>query len=262
MGFVKTQEEVARIREAVVQPRFVNAEVLQIEFLTEPATVARLLPPRLEPGSLPLIAVMVGRWQSNCVGDFEGGAVYVLAKHGGIEGAYALSMYMNQDASIIFGRELFGEPKKQASMGLNRKGTRMSGWVERHGVRIIDLQADVSVDLGPVQSSTANFNIKALPATNGEGLEGDAILTVAEFRQDLRVYREGAGSIVLRGTPHDPLNEIEIVKVLRGTYLEGDLIASARNLDRIPAAEYLPYYYGRLDDWSLLNTEAALNRPV
>ncbi len=57
---------------------------------------------------------MIGRWQSNCVGDYCGGAIYVAARHEGVEGDYVLAMYMDADPAIIFGRDLFGEPKKQA----------------------------------------------------------------------------------------------------------------------------------------------------
>ena len=57
---------------------------------------------------------MIGRWQSNCVGDYCGGALYVAARHEGVEGDYVLAMYMDADPAIVFGRDLFGEPKKRA----------------------------------------------------------------------------------------------------------------------------------------------------
>jgi len=83
-------------------------------------------------------------------------------------------------------------------------------------------------------------------------------LTLAEFENDLRVNWTGEGTISIHGTDHDPLDEIEVREVLGAAYLEGDRDAHARSIARIPAAGYLPYYYGRLDDWSLLGTEDAL----
>lgn len=256
MGFVKTREEIARLEQIVSNPRFVNAEMLQIDFLTDPATVARLLPPTLQPVDTPLVTASVGRWQSNCAGDFEGGAVHLAAKHGDIEAGYVLAMYMNWDAPIIFGREVFGEPKKLARMGMNHRGTAMSGWVERYGRRIFELSAELGPDLGPSRSKSANFNIKVFPATNGIGLQGDAILTLAEYDVDLSVNRIGSGSVSLFGGPHDPLQEIEVGEIVRAAYVEGHLISKASDIGKIPAQEYLPYYYGRIDDWSLLDTEA------
>ena len=122
MGFVKTPEEIGRIEHALSHPRFVNGEMLSVDFLTEPDLVAAILPPPLEPADEPLISAMVGRWQSNCVGDFYGGAIYVAARHEGVEGSYVLAMYMDDDVPTIYGRDLFGEPKKLAEAELYRSG--------------------------------------------------------------------------------------------------------------------------------------------
>jgi len=258
VGLVKSDGEIARIQAILSNPRFVNGELLFASFLTESATVARLLPPGFEPADRPVVTVGVGRWESNCVGDYEGGSISVAARYGGTEGDYVIAMYMSTDAAIIFGRELFGEPKKQAGVGIYRQGPKMCGWIERRGIRLIEIKADLTADLGPAQTSEKTFNIKALPASNGDGLQSDAVVTVADWDNDVRVNRTGRGSVVLRGTVLDPIDEIEVREVLRAGYLEYDLDCHVRNIGSIPAAEYLPYYYGRTDDWSLLSTEDTL----
>ena len=73
MGFVKAAAEVARIEAALARPRFGGAQMLSVEFLADPDFVATILPPPLEPVAEPRMRAMVGRWQSNCVGDFAGG---------------------------------------------------------------------------------------------------------------------------------------------------------------------------------------------
>ena len=120
MGFVKTPEEITRIEHALRHPRFVNGEMLSVDFLTEPEFAAAVLPPPLEPADTPRVTAMVGRWQSNCVGDFYGGAIYVAARHEDVDGSYVLAMYMDGDVPMIYGRDLFGEPKKLARSGLHR----------------------------------------------------------------------------------------------------------------------------------------------
>jgi acetoacetate decarboxylase len=253
MGFVRTPEEIAEIQATLRRPLFTSAEMLSVEFLTRPEIVEAVLPPPLEPADEPRVTAMVGRWQSNCVGDFNGGAIYVSSRYEDIEGDYVLAMYMNSDQAIIFGRDLFGEPKKQSVNSLHRSGSRMSGWVER-GVRLIELDADLGDDLGGAEVRGANFNFKAQPAADGSGLEGDAVLTVADFGLSLTTCREGAGSVRLQGTVHDPLDEIEVVDVKRATYIEGVLDASCRAVARVPAEDFLPYAYGRLDYWPALDT--------
>jgi acetoacetate decarboxylase len=256
MGFVRTPEEIGRIQQALSKPRFVNAEMLTVDFLTTPGFVEEVLPPGLEPAAQPRITAMVGRWQSNCVGDFDGGAIYVAARHGDLDGDYVLAMYMDDDQPIIYGRDLFGEPKKQAVSQLHRRGDRMTGYIERHGTRIIQLDAELTQDNGPVRVTGHNFNYKATPSADGLGLEHDAVLTVATFDNDLWTSRSGTGEVRLTSTVHDPLGDIPVESVLGASYIEGDLIASCRSAVRIPADDFLPYALGRLDDWSALNTES------
>jgi acetoacetate decarboxylase len=257
MGFVKNAEEIARIQHALSHPRFVNGEMLSVDFLTDAAVVEHVLPPPLEPADAPRITAMVGRWQSNCVGDFFGGAIYVAARHDGVDGDYVLAMYMDNDVPTIYGRDLFGEPKKLARSALHRHGERFHGWVERSGVRLIELHGQLETDLGASEAEGVNFNFKARPSADGVGLEEDAILTRATFRTIVTSGRDGTGSVVLRGTVHDPLDELPVREVLGGRFLECDLIASCRAVATVPADVFLPYHHGRHDDWSALDTESA-----
>jgi acetoacetate decarboxylase len=257
MGFVKTADEIARIEHALSHPRFVNGEMLSVDFLSEADFIASVLPPPLEPADAPAVTAMVGRWQSNCVGDFHGGAIYVAARHDGIDGAYVLAMYMDGDVPTIYGRDLFGEPKKLAESQVHRHGTESGGWVERFGVRLIELRASLPEELGPSESEGINFNFKARPAANGVGLEEDAILTRASFQTIVVGGRSGTGTVVLRGNIHDPLHEIPIVSVVGASFVECDLIAHCEAVATVPADQFLPYHYGRHDDWSALDTERA-----
>jgi acetoacetate decarboxylase len=258
MGFVKTAEEIARIEHALSHPRFVNGEMLSIAFLSDPDVVAAVLPPPLEASDEPLLTAMVGRWQSNCVGDFYGGAIYMAARHEGTEGQYVLAMWMNGDVPTIYGRDLFGEPKKLAESRLHRRGDEYSAWLERGGVRLLELHAQLPSDLGPSESDGVNFNFKARPAANGIGLEEDAILTRATFHTIVRKARTGSGTLTLRSTVHDPVGELPIVSLAGASYVECDLIGACKSVATVPADVFLPYHYGRHDDWSALDTERSL----
>jgi acetoacetate decarboxylase len=257
MGFVKSAEEIERIEHALSHPRFVNGEMFSVDFLTDEAVVAQILPPPLEPADTPRITAMVGRWQSNCVGDFHGGAIYVSSRYNGVDGDYVLAMYMDGDVPTIYGRDLFGEPKKLATSQLHRHGDACNGWVDRNGVRIIELNGIVDQQGEPFEAEGVNFNFKARPAADGHGLEEDAILTQATFETKATTVREGTGTVTLRGTVHDPLDELPVREVLRAAFLECDLIASCQAVATTPKDVFLPYHHGRHDDWSALDTEAA-----
>lgn len=249
MGFVKTPEEIARIEAVIGSPSFSGAQSFSVEFLTEPGFVEEVLPPPLEAVEEPRMRAMVGRWQSNCVGDFCGGAVYVSVRHEGVDGDYNLFQYMDTDASVIYGRDVFGEPKKIARPALHRRGDRFTASLERGGVRILALEAEMERDLGPATTQRSSFNFKSRPAANGIGLEEDAILTRADFEAVARVALEGRGRLRFGGTADDPLDRIPVTEVLRATYVEGDMAARCNAIARVPAATFLPYHHTRNDTW-------------
>lgn len=257
MGFVKTADEIARIQSVLTASRFVNFEHLVVDFLTTPETIAHLLPPGLEPVEEPRVTALVGRWQSNCVGDFNGGAIYLAAKHADIEGDYVLAMFMDRDQPIIYGRELFGEPKKQATSHIH-SGSRYTGFIDRLGTRLLELEVDATDEVGASRGPGVNFNYKATPSCTGTGVEFDrALLTVAEFDMNVKAHRSGVGKLRLGRTPHDPISDIDVVSLLGGAYIEGDLYATCRPLMEVSGEAFLPYMHGRNDDWSLLNTEVS-----
>lgn len=249
MGFVKTPEEIARIEAAIGSPSFSGAQALSVEFLVEPGFVESVLPPPLEAVEEPRMRAMVGRWQSNCVGDFSGGAVYISVRHQGVEGDYNFFQYMDTDASVIYGRDVFGEPKKMARPALYRRGNRFTASLERGGVKIVALEAELGRDLGPSTAHRSSFNFKSRPAADGHGLEEDAILTRADFEVDAQVAREGTGRVRFAGTADEPLDEIPVSEVIRASYLEGDMAARCNAVARVPAEVFLPHHHARNDYW-------------
>lgn len=253
MRFVRTSDEIARIEQELSAPRW-NGRWLSVQFLTDHATHRRLLPPPLEPTSTPLATATVGRWNSSCLGDFAGGVLSLGAMYDGVTGGYPLVIYMDSEPATVFGRELFGEPKKSATTGLVVEGDRVEAWIERHGVRLIELQAELTSDHGPSESARATFNYKARTAAGGRGLQEDAILTRADFTTSLIAHRTGTGSVRLTGGPHDPVDEVEIVEVRRVVYGEDESRVRCTAVATVGAEAFLPYHYGRQDDWLALDT--------
>jgi hypothetical protein len=60
---------------------------------------------------------------------------------------------------------------------------------------------------------------------------------------------------VLGETAHDPLAEVEIVEVISVAYSEADSYARTRSLTTVDAEAFLPYAYGKVDDWTVLDNE-------
>ncbi len=98
-----------------------------------------------------------------------------------------------------------------------------------------------------------NFHYKFLPSADGAGLQWDPALVMATFRTKVTRAEKGRGKVTLANTIHDPLGEIEIVDVLGASYVEGDIVSRCETLASVKAADFLPYAYGKIDDWSAPN---------
>lgn len=254
MGFRRTPAEMAEIQQTLSDVEFVGGESLSVDFLTRPEVVRSLLPDELEPGDRPRVTAQVSRWRSNCVGDFAASAIYVSARYGGVAGDYVLTMFMDSDVPMLFGRDLFGEPKKIGCSTLYRNDGHMTGVLERGGNRLIEIDADLAPDSGPTSMLGRNFNVKYELAPDGRALTGPPVLTMAEFDQTITVRRKASATVRLGSTVHDPLGELEIVEMLGGVYVETGMKARCVPVGTLDADAFLPLALGRADFWPALVT--------
>ncbi len=251
-GWVKSQEEIRKIEDTLAAPAFLDGRTLTVTYLTRPEIIRAVLPPPLEPAGEPLVSVGVGTFgRSNCVGAFAGGWVDVRARYQGIEANYCLAMPMSTDVAIIFGRELFGEPKKQGRVSLKSDGDVMRGVIERFGVDYLAVEARLTEDV-PVTGLALGdrFHFKFLHCADGRGLEFDPIIVHAHFETKVRVMRRGAGKVVFKPSHHDPLAELEILEFKGAMYMEGDVYAQAKRIGTVEARRFLPYAFQNIDDYS------------
>lgn len=251
-SWVKSPEQIKKIEDVLAKPAFLEGRTLTVTYLTRPEIIRQLLPPPLEPVGEPLVSVGVGTFgSSNCVGAFDGGWVDVRAKYAGIEASYCVAMPMSTDVAIIFGRELFGEPKKQARVVLKSDGDVTRGSVERHGIPFFSVEARLTENVpitGPATSD--RFHFKFMHAADGRGLEFDPVIVHAHFETTLRAMRRGEGKVVFKPSHHDPLSELEILEFRGAVYIEGDVYANAKRIGTVEAKRFLPYAFQNIDDYS------------
>lgn len=161
MPIPKTQQETAQILDRLANPRFYNAETLVVNFTTSEATAQQVLPPGFEPVEGLRCWARVGRWDSDAVGSFAGATVAMEARFGDHVGFLALAMYMDSEPAILFGRELYGEPKKGATSVLAKDSDGWHAYVERHGTQIIELHGSPEDVQEPTSVTGVGMNIKS-----------------------------------------------------------------------------------------------------
>ena len=100
---------------------FRNMSILTAAWRTDPAAIARLLPPPLEPTGDTVLAHIYLMPDTDFVGQaHECNVMFGARFRGGgetVEGGYSIGLYLDSDVGVAHGREVHGQPKKLASLG-------------------------------------------------------------------------------------------------------------------------------------------------
>ncbi len=162
---------------------YYDAETLGVMWLTTPEAVSEFLPPPLEPMEVPLILGFVARFPEVSFGTpYMMGGLFMFCKYQGEVGSYVLSAPENDDFPVFSGREILGYPKKMAHLELHQDGQKISGFIERRGVRLVQIDAELNGKLNSPMGDAvfAQMTGPADPST-GKLLESDGINFLFKF---------------------------------------------------------------------------------
>ena len=255
MGFVKTPEEIARLQAVMAAPKALDGEAIFAEFPLSEETVARLLPPGLECTDEPGGLANVGRWARSNAGAYAAASLWLKARHGELEGLYCLTMPISTEATILFGRDLLGEPKKLARISFERSGNRVRGSAERAGTTLLQLEGTLTTPGAPASEILHQFHYKYSHRSDGRGLDHDPLLIHNRIEHHVRHLELGTGTLRLESTAHDPLGDLGKVEPSYVGYVRCDSRATSTVLATVPADAFLPFAFSRLDDWTVLDNE-------
>ena len=262
--YVKTPEQVRQMQAAYATPAFLEATSLAVSFLTDPEVVRELLPPPLEPAAEPRASVSVYTiGGSNCVGGFNGASINLACTYQGEEGLYCLTMPMSTDTAILFGRELYAEPKKLADCQLDIGERFIRGSVTRHGITYIQLDGVFDEPMQPSDRAgvSHHYYFKYLPAADGRGLASDPQLVRVTHRGRTHKLARGTATITFRESRHDPVIDLPVHHVEAASYSLGETHTTAEVVATVPAADFLPWAYGKVDDFTAWADPAVLASP-
>ena len=258
--FVKTPEELKEIQEMMAAGRF-TAQNLTVEFETDMDYIKETIAPCFQAPDKPIGYINVSKYQSDFCGEFDCGIVYFPikypAKDGKVyDGTTMIALYVGNDMPVSIGREMWGEGKKRATSQILMDGHEIYGYVERNGVRIIQIDAFMGPDQGEQPEIVSdNFEFKAVPHAQGWGTQNDPVIVDMHYVDNYRVYREGTAEVKLTGTLVDPLDDIPIKRIGPVTYSEGASIWTIPFIDVLEGQgdAILPYMYGqKYDDFRYL----------
>ena len=117
--------------------QFRNAEILTIYWRTDPAAMAFLLPPPLEPVGDVACVHIYRMHDTDWLGPYAEANVMFGARLGDRHGAYSPYLVLSSDVGVAHGREVHGQPKKLGAPAIDLRGDLIVGTVERNGIDVI-----------------------------------------------------------------------------------------------------------------------------
>jgi acetoacetate decarboxylase len=254
--YAARQPEQVRNREVEATSSLIWSRAVTVIFETDPELIASVLPRPLEASAatarLRIAVVDMGTGMR----PFGAGWFGVRARHGDVEGEYALFMPMSTEQATIGGRETFGEPKKVGEVSLDVDGDRLTARIARMGSTIAEVSGTLGDELPGYEIDKLDFYFKAFPDPGGIGLEGDPAFVYCRRHETARVVRPVVGECKLLDAPLDPLSEFPMRKVISFEYAEIASTQTGELIERVPAEWVLPFIHQRYDDLSVLGAKS------
>lgn len=253
MGFVQTKEQLDRYFALKVR-EFPDAKMLGVMFAASDELTRPMLPSPLEQADLPGGLVFIAEYgETNLGPGYREAALFLRCKYRGQAGAYCLSMPIESEPNRLYnGRDIFGFPKKEARIHFESTDTGARGWVERHGIRFVEIEMTKSGTLPELPPTGPTYLFKASPRIDLEpGFDGPVFL--AEQRTEVRPksIAIGTASLVFRPAELDPWFELKDASVLMAFYIEShNRMLPGKILAEVEPTGFLPHYFKMTDFYS------------
>jgi acetoacetate decarboxylase len=207
--------------------RFVNREFLIITYRTDPAKLRALVPEPLEPDGALVRYEFIRMPDSTGFGDYTETGQVIPVSFRGRKGGYSHCMFVNDEAPIAGGRELWGFPKKLAATALHAETDSLVGTLDYGPVRVVTGSMGYkhkAVDLAAVAASLAapNFLLKIIPHVDGT----PRICELVEYYlEDIMVKGAWTGPAALDLHPHAlaPVADLPVLEVVSSLHILTDL---------------------------------------
>lgn len=220
---------------------------------TEPEIAAAVLPKPLvltEPKIFVQFAHVIMHLSDTNKIEIGAATVGVACEAEGVKGWYVLSMPMEGDFVCITGREVFGEPKKIASVDFDVNGDKIKVAVKRNGIKFIEMEGTIGESKGPAEFTENFFCYKGMPSiTRRGGFDGPVFLTQLDWeRKYTDMKKIPDARITLNESPFDPIADVPVKKVLEAFYCEGGSITSGKILREVPSEWLDAFWHQRFDE--------------
>jgi acetoacetate decarboxylase len=223
---------------------------------TDADAIRAVLPPPLEP-SEPRARIRFATVDMGTgIPVFGAGWFGVRARHGSVEGEYALFMPMTTEQATVGGRETYGEPKKIGGVSIERSGDHVRARFERMGFLLAELDGELGPEVDIPARDKVDFYFKISPSPDGTGFDTEPALVHVRRHEEARDGRTVEGTLTLHDSPIDPIADIPVGRILSMQFARVATTQAGEVVERVPADWLLPYVHQRYDDLSVLGKSA------
>lgn len=271
-SFRVTDEEISQFGKISLMD---NQEGLYISYLSDPAAIARLLPPPLKPFSIPVVTLSVCHVKNpTFADDYYEAILGVYATYGKTLGLYPLGLVLGgpgAEMAVQCGRDNGSIPKKLGGeFVIRRNGSTVTASVTRRGTQLVE----ASMELGEYNSPLTHTLYQAPEAgkkTYGGGFyyhfdrepdengvshfrNGALLMNLCEY--NYQSWEPGLTALDLKSSIDDPWAELPIHTIVGGAYSKNSLLVHKLNLaENLDADTVIPYLLtGRYDRTAFMET--------
>jgi acetoacetate decarboxylase len=207
-----------------------NAQAIAVKFETDLDAALEALPAPLQLIE-PATANLSFYWYPfTTFGPYHEVILRLYAQHEGKPLTYVQQIFVDTEPPMLAGREIWGFPKKLATIGLARDRDMIVGTLERPaGVRLASMIVRPEQPISNLPSSGPTTGLRIIPAAEvGATRPACAELVAADTQHTIREAWEGTGSISFPDhSALDPIDRFPVKRILKSTYMEYDIMLPA-----------------------------------
>jgi acetoacetate decarboxylase len=210
--------------------RMRNTEILTVVYRTEPAAADRMVPAPLELLGDLMLVHLYRMHDADWFGRYGESAIQIPVRHpaSGTDGAYSPLLFVESDAAVAAGREIYGQPKKSGTIEILPDGDLLVGRLRRNGIDILTATTPykqtpgTADDLERHAAFRTNVNLKVIPATDGSGAAVREL--TARTLADVVVHEvwRGPGTLELRPNAQAPVHLLPVLEVVEAFHWVAD----------------------------------------
>lgn len=207
-----------------------NAQAIAVKFETDLDAALDVLPAPLELIE-PASANLSFYWYPfTTFGPYHEVILRLYAQHQGKPLTYVQQIFVDTEPPMLAGREIWGFPKKLATIGFVRDKDMICGTLERPtGVRLATMIVRPEQPISNLPSSGPTTGLRIIPSADPDAKRpACAELIAAHTEHTIREAWEGTGSISFpEFSALDPVNRFPVKRILKATYMEYDILLPA-----------------------------------